>query len=292
MTIYRGRFAPSPTGPLHFGSLVAAVGSYLDARANGGTWLVRVEDLDPPRAIEGASRSQLATLAGFGMVSDEPVVYQSHRFDAYGEALERLRRLGVVFDCGCSRRDLPSDGIYPGTCRQGLPPGRRPRSVRARAPVGVISVHDAVQGTYSQELVTEVGDFIVQRADGLAAYQLAVVVDDAWQGITDVVRGADLLDSAPRQIHLQRLLGLPQPRYAHLPLVLDEQGNKLSKHLRAGAVDGERPAAVLNAALAFLGLAPPPGLARAPLSELWRFAVAEWSLDLVPPARGLPPPSG
>lgn len=292
MTTYRGRFAPSPTGPLHFGSLVAAVGSYLEARANEGAWLVRVEDLDPPRATAGAVQSQLDTLAAFDMFSDEPVLYQSRRFDAYAESLERLRNAGVVFDCGCSRRDLPADGVYPGTCREGLPHGHRPRSVRARVSPGVITVRDAVQGEFRQDLAAEVGDFIVRRADGLIAYQLAVVVDDAWQRVSHVVRGADLMDSTPRQIHLQRLLGLPRPEYAHLPLVLDSQGEKLSKHLRSAPVDNERPSAALGAALAFLGQPPPPELVRGPLRALWRFAERQWSLDRVPRERGLAAPAG
>lgn len=289
-TAYRGRFAPSPTGRLHFGSLVAAVGSYLQARARDGVWLIRMEDLDPPREVPGAARAILESLAAFGMVSDEPVWFQSQRGEAYTEVLGELHDAGHVFDCGCTRRMLPKDGIYPGTCRDGLPRGRRPRSVRVRVSDAAIEFEDAIQGRFGQNLAAEVGDFVVRRADGLTAYQLAVVVDDAAQGITEVVRGADLLDSTPRQIHLQRLLGLPTPAYAHLPVAVDENGAKLSKQTRARPVDDDDPAPALFAALAFLGHPPPERLRNGPLDELWRFALDSWRLERVPKAGALPPP--
>lgn len=291
MSGYRGRFAPSPTGRLHFGSLVAAVGSYLQARAHGGTWLVRVEDIDPPREVPGAGRAILDTLAAFGMCSDEPVLYQSSRADAYGEALSELERAGWTFPCGCTRRDLGPGGVYPGTCRDGLPPGRRARSIRARVADRPVTVLDAVQGEYVQNLAREVGDFVLRRADGLTAYQLAVVVDDAHQGITEVVRGSDLLVSTPRQAWLFDLLGLERPAFAHLPVAVDADGRKLSKQTLARPVDDDDPAPALAAALAFLGHAPPPAASRGGLQDLWRFAHAEWRLERVPRRREAPLPS-
>lgn len=291
MSEYRGRFAPSPTGRLHFGSLVAAVGSYLQARRHAGVWLIRMEDIDPPREEAGAARAILDTLASFGLASDEPVLFQSTRVDAYAEALASLGRAGWTFDCGCSRRNLPRGGIYPGTCRNGLPPGRRPRSIRVRVDSTRITVPDAVQGDFAQDLDTEVGDFIVRRADGLTAYQLAVVVDDDYQGITEIVRGSDLLNSTPRQVWLMDLLGFTRPAYAHLPIAVDEAGRKLSKQTLAQPVDDESPAPALAAALDFLGHPPPPRLRKGPLRELWRFAETEWNLDRVPRTGSAPLPA-
>jgi len=249
---HRGRFAPSPTGSLHFGSLVAALGSWLTARAARGSWIVRVEDLDPPREVAGADVDILATLAAFGMESDEPVLYQSRRAAMYAEAFARLKDAGHVYACWCSRSDLaPFDGIHPVSCVAPHDALRDP-AWRLRVPARVIAFDDAVQGRVEQHLAREVGDFVVLRADGWYAYQLAVVVDDAAQGITDVVRGADLVDSTARQILLQDLLDLPRVRYAHLPLVLDGEGRKLSKQQRAIAVDAADPLPALGAALAFL----------------------------------------
>ncbi len=228
--MYRGRFAPSPTGPLHFGSLVAATASYLDARRHGGEWLVRMEDVDKPREMPGAAASILSDLEYFGFHWDGPVMYQSQRTAAYQEALDRLKAMGMAYPCGCSRKEIEGD-VYPGTCANGLPPGKVARSWRVRGE----------------------GDFVVLRADGYFAYQLAVVVDDAAQGITDVVRGADLLDSTPRQVHLQKLLGYPTPRYTHIPVVLAADGQKLSKQNGAEALDRGRAAELLREALRFLG---------------------------------------
>ena len=245
--MYRGRFAPSPTGPLHFGSLVAAVASYVDARAHQGAWLVRMEDVDEPRTVPGAAESILRALRNFGLDWDGEVVYQSRRKDLYAAALDRLRSAGHAYGCGCTRREIVDSVIgltpgtevpYPGTCRQGLPPGRTARSWRVR-------VEGELEGT--------VGDFVVRRADGFFAYQLAVVVDDEEQGVTDVVRGADLLSSTPRQVHLQRLLGYRTPRYLHVPVVRGPSGDKLSKQTGATSVELEDPARVLRAALEFLG---------------------------------------
>jgi glutamyl-Q tRNA(Asp) synthetase len=296
---YRGRFAPSPTGPLHFGSLVAALGSYADARAARGEWLVRMEDLDPPREQAGAADAILAALEAFGFEWDGPVVWQSRRGDAYRDALDRLAALGATYPCACTRKELQDsalaapDGslVYPGTCREGLPPGKAMRAVRVRVGDAVVAFDDAVQGCVVQHLAREVGDFVVRRADGLVAYQLAVVVDDAAQGITDVVRGADLLDSTPRQIHLQRLLGLPTPRYAHLPVAVNGAGEKLSKQTLAAPVDPAQPAPALVAALAFLGQAPPMALGRADARTVVAWAAANWARDRVPRVRALAVPA-
>ena len=261
--LYRGRFAPSPTGPLHAGSLVAALGSWLDARAHDGVWLVRIEDIDPPREVPGATREILATLDCLGLVSDEPVVMQSTRDAAYRAALDRLLAAGAAYGCACSRRDADqaalqaglAAGVYAGTCRNGTG-GRRPRSIRLRvpdAPDDVIAFTDRAAGPFAQALARGVGDFVLKRADGPWAYQLAVVVDDAAQGITDVVRGADLLDNTPRQIWMQRQLGLPTPRYLHLRVVTNAQGEKLSKQTGARALDATNPLAELERAWQHLG---------------------------------------
>lgn len=254
-TPYRGRFAPSPTGPLHFGSLVAALGSWLMARRAGGEWLVRIEDLDPLREVEGAAQAQLRTLAAFGLGGDEPAECQSRRGGSYREALDRLLASGDAFACHCSRGALAAgDGIHR-ACLPGA--SRADPAIRLRVPDGsVVAFEDAIQGPFRQDVATGVGDFVLRRADGPWAYQLAVVVDDAAQGITEVVRGADLLDSTPRQILLQRRLGLPTPRYAHLPLVLDDEGRKLSKSLAALPLDDADPLPALRAAWRVLGQAP------------------------------------
>jgi glutamyl-Q tRNA(Asp) synthetase len=295
---YRGRFAPSPTGPLHFGSLVAAVGSYADARASAGEWQVRMEDLDPPREMPGAADAILRALEAFGMQWDGSVLYQSTRVEAYRDALDRLAAAGLTFPCGCTRKEIAdsavhfgaaptAETVYPGTCRNGLPPGRAPRSVRLRVDETVIEFDDAVQGRVRQHLGREVGDFVLRRADGHVAYQLAVVIDDADQGITDVVRGADLLDSTARQIFLQRCLGASTPRYCHLPVATDAAGDKLSKQTRAAPMDPAHPAAAVSQALAFLGHAPPPETGGAAVSELWRWAIANWDRACIPRARAL-----
>jgi glutamyl-Q tRNA(Asp) synthetase len=266
-TAYVGRFAPSPTGPLHAGSMVAALGSWLDARAAGGRWLVRIEDVDAPRCVPGAAEVVLKQLADCGLVPDEPPWWQSQRGDAYAAALASLRTAGAVFDCACSRADilatLAAEGrgharhaelVYPGTCRDGLH-GKPARAVRVRTQGTVIDWHDRRLGAQHQDVASEVGDFVVQRADGPWAYQLAVVVDDAAQAVTDVVRGADLADNTARQIHLQRLLGVATPRYLHLPLVRAADGQKLSKQNGATAVDTAAPLAALRAAGAVLEIA-------------------------------------
>lgn len=293
---YVGRFAPSPTGPLHFGSLVAAAGSLLEARARGGRWLLRIEDVDAPRCIAGAAEGILATLDRFGFEWDGEVVWQSRRLDAYAAALERLKAAGHAFPCACTRRELADSALardgsrrYPGTCRKGLPPGRSARAWRVRAE-GLICFVDAIQGPQQEDLAHDCGDYVVLRADGLYAYQLAVVVDDADAGVTHVVRGADLLDSTARQIHLHGLLATPAPAHAHLPVATNAAGEKLSKQTLARAIDDSPPAAALVAALEFLGQNPPADLGRAALTEVWRWARANWQLARVPRCRHVPAP--
>ena len=322
MDQYRGRYAPSPTGPLHFGSLVAAVGSYLEAKSRGGLWLVRMEDLDPPREQPGAADAILRMLEACGLVWDGDVMYQSKRGEAYRAALARLKQQGLVYPCACTRREIADSGlafastrgarnaplacasenwaadegghndalIYPGTCRNGLAPGKTARATRVRVDDSVIEFEDALQGVVSQNLAAEVGDFVLLRADGLHAYQLAVVVDDAEQGISDVVRGADLLASTPRQIYLQRLLGLPSPRYLHLPAAVNAAGEKLSKQTLAPPVDARDPVPALAQVMDFLGQAPPAQLRRATLAEFWRWALAHWDAKNIPHRRSLPAP--
>lgn len=283
-----GRFAPSPTGPLHFGSLVAALASRLEARARGGRWLVRMEDVDAPRCKPEHADDILRTLETFGFEWDGAVMVQSRRAERYREVLERLKAIGAVYPCGCTRAELADappgvDGapVYPGSCRAGLPPGKKSRSWRLRVD-GEIAFDDLVQGPQHQDLPREVGDCVLLRADGLFAYQLAVVVDDADQRIDHVVRGADLIHSTARQIHLQRLLGLPTPQYAHLPVAIDATGQKLSKQTHAAPVDARDPAPALFAAARFLGQNPPAELCRLAGADFWAWATENWSLDRVP----------
>ena len=264
--MYRGRFAPSPTGPLHLGSLVTAVAGYLEARAHQGEWLVRIEDLDGPRTVAGSDRLIVQTLEAFGFEWDGDVIWQSHRKAAYRAAFEQIS--AEIYPCGCSRKETGT--IYSGTCRDGLPGEKSARAWRLRVPHEEVSFEDQRAGHFSQNLARDVGDFVLLRADGVWAYQLAVVVDDAWQGITHVVRGADMLDSTPRQIYLQRLLGYPQPEYSHIPLVLDEHGDKLSKQTGAQPISLEHPAKDLRRALEFLGSKPPAEADT--VKDLWTWA--------------------
>lgn len=289
VTPYRGRFAPSPTGPLHFGSLVAALGSFLDARAHNGTWHVRIEDIDPPRAVLGAADNILHTLEQLALTWDGDVMYQSRRYAAYAEAVARLRVRGAIYPCACSRKEIADSAlvgvegpVYPGTCRNGIEPGRDARALRARVDADVVRFTDLIRGDVGMNLAQEIGDFVVKRADGLYAYQLAVVVDDAAQGITHVVRGADLLGSTTRQIHLQRLLGLPTPIYAHLPVVLSPSGEKLSKQTGAAAINVKKGGTALYDALTFLGQAPPPDLAQEKPEVVVDWGRAHWNLSAVP----------
>lgn len=290
---YRGRFAPTPSGPLHFGSLVAAMGSYLEARVHGGAWLLRIEDVDPPRVVQGASDAILRTLEGFGFEWDGAVVHQSRRGEAYRAALESLRRLGLVYPCTCSRKQLAEtarrgvDGpVYPGTCR-GRRDGGDMSALRFRVPDVRVSFDDAELGRVACDVASECGDFVLRRADGVYTYQLAVVVDDAEQGISHIVRGADLLTSTPRQIVLQQALGRPTPAYLHLAVVMDERGDKLSKQTLARPVDLATPLPALHAAAAFLGLRLPTGLADT--EEFWQAAQAAWPGRRRAPIRGRRP---
>ncbi len=292
-----GRFAPSPTGPLHLGSLVAAVGSYLMAKREGGLWLVRMEDLDVPRVVSGMADDILRTLETLGFAWDGEVIRQSMRTEAYETALDALERQGLVYPCGCSRAEIAriasaphgKDGelVYPGTCRKGLPSGKKPRAVRVRITNEPIAFRDGVMGEMSENLAESCGDFVVRRADGPFAYQLAVVVDDAEAGVNQVVRGADLLSSTPRQIHLQRLLGHETPSYWHLPLVTGHGGAKLSKRdnavsLASGRDLGREGSTLILAALRFLGQAPPLQLAGASCRDILAWAVSHFEPLLIP----------
>jgi len=295
--IYRGRFAPSPTGPLHFGSLVAALGSYLDARSQGGEWLLRIEDVDTPRNVPGAAHQIIATLAAFGFEWDGCILWQSQRLDAYAAALEQLKAAGLAYGCACSRKEIADsasrsaiDGglAYPGTCRHGLPAGRSARAWRLRVEGDEIAFDDRLQGHIAQQLERDVGDFVLLRADGLFAYQLAVAVDDQFQGISEIVRGAELLASTPRQIWLQQCMGWPTPRYAHLPVASNATGEKLSKQTLAPALEVGQAAASLVRALHFLGQAVPDELMRAGLAEIWAWAHAHWSFAAIPRQAAIP----
>lgn len=288
--MYTGRFAPSPTGLLHIGSLLTAVASYADARSNGGKWLVRMEDLDPPREMPGAASHILHTLEAFGFEWDGEVAYQSRRYALYEETLCRLKSAGLVYPCHCSRKDWQAgarrgaDGfVYNGRCRH---PGQRPApqgkqpAWRIRVPNRIIGFSDGIVGGYAQNLAGDIGDFVLLRADGYWAYQLAVVADDAEQGVTHIVRGQDLLVSTPRQIYLQQCLGVPTPQYAHLPLLTNAQGQKWSKQTLAPALDLNRREQLLRQVFRYLNLPEAPETDRP--AELLDWAVAHWDMDKVP----------
>jgi glutamyl-Q tRNA(Asp) synthetase len=286
---YVGRFAPSPTGPLHLGSLVAALASWLDARAAGGRWLVRMEDLDRPRCDQAWADTILRQLEAYGFVWDGAVLYQSARDDAYAAALDALKAQGAVFACTCTRsqlaqapRNAEGEIVYPGTCRQHAVPRGEKYAWRLRVEDVSIHFEDRIHGALGQDLGREVGDFVIKRADGLFAYQLAVVVDDAFQAVTQVVRGADLLWNTPRQIRLQALLGLPTPAYAHVPLVTNAAGQKLSKQTLAPALPERGRRLMLAQALAALGHPPPADLVGARPAELLAWASAHWHIENVP----------
>ena len=291
---YRGRFAPSPTGPLHFGSLIAAVGSYLQAKSQRGEWLVRMEDLDTPRNLPGAAGEILSALEEFGFEWHGAVIYQSQRNEIYRAALETLTAQGATFPCACSRKEIADSSllgiegpIYPGTCRDGLGTGRTARAIRVRVGDAKIEFTDLIQNSMTQNLATEIGDFVLRRADGIVAYQLAVVVDDAAQGITEIIRGADLRASTPRQIFLQRLLGYATPAYGHLPVATNRAGEKLSKQTLAKPIDVNNSTALLFDALTFLGQRPPIELRQSSQKPLWDWALGHWSLAKVPTVRSI-----
>ena len=284
---YRGRFAPSPTGPLHFGSLIAALGSYLQARHQHGQWLVRIEDIDPPREMPGASDDILRTLEAYGFEWDEEVTYQSRRSDVYLDGLAQLRHEGVVYPCTCSRQMIAAAVqhgplIYPGTCRSQHHHEGKPHALRVLTDNSQIIFMDLIQGNQTVNLEQEIGDFVVRRSDGLFSYQLAVAMDDVLQAISQVVRGADLLDSTPRQIHLQQLLGCSAPEYAHLPVATNVHGEKLSKQTFAAALDKTAPVPTLCSAMRFLGHPPPAQLEHTKLTDFWNWAMSHWHLDAVP----------
>lgn len=293
----RGRFAPTPSGPLHFGSMVAAVGSYLDAKSRGGEWLLRIDDLDPPRVAPGATDAILRCLEGFALHWDGPVAHQGARTEIYRQALERLQANGHVFACACSRREVDEAGvagidgpIYPGTCRDGIPGNRTARALRVRVGDTRIEFVDALQGQVCQDLGTEIGDFVLRRADGVYAYHLACAVDDAAQGITDVVRGADLIGSTPRQIFLQTLLGLPTPAYLHLPVATRPGGEKLSKQTLAPAIDPGEASRILRQVLEFLDHPPPVEAGDRP-EQLLAWGIGEWRRSRLPRVESRAPAS-
>ena len=288
---YRGRFAPSPTGPLHFGSLVAAVGSYCQAKSQNGEWLVRMEDIDPPREAVGAADNILRTLEACHLMWDGPIIYQSQRHDAYEAALSLLKNQELTFPCICTRKSIAKSvqknnpAIYPGTCRGGIKsdhPQTAPRALRVRVNSKTVDFNDLLQGSHHIQLASEIGDFVIKRADGPFAYHLAVVVDDAFQGISEIVRGSDLLSSTPHHIYLQRLLGFQTPRYAHLPIAVHAGGEKLSKQTHAPAVDCRQPGPMLEKALTFLGHQPDPDVVHTGPETLLGWAVENWDLKKIP----------
>ncbi|WP_434649998.1 tRNA glutamyl-Q(34) synthetase GluQRS [Pseudomonas sp. D1-2] len=288
MTDYTGRFAPTPSGHLHFGSLVAALASYLDARAVGGRWLLRMEDLDPPREEPGAQAAILKALESYGFEWDGEMVRQSDRHAAYQQVIDRLFNQGLAYACTCSRKQLePYQGIYPGLCCNA---GHNTEDAAIRLRVPELEYHfvDRVQGEFRQHLGREAGDFVIRRRDGLYAYQLAVVLDDAWQGVTDIVRGADLLDSTPRQLYLQELLGLPQPRYLHVPLITQPDGHKLGKSYRSPPLTADQATPLLLRALRALGQQPASELVDASPRELLAWGIRHWDAGKIPRTLSLP----
>jgi glutamyl-Q tRNA(Asp) synthetase len=293
--VYIGRFAPSPTGPLHFGSLLAALASYLAAKHAQGQWLVRIEDVDITRSVNGAAHAILSTLEAYGLHWDGEVVYQSQRSLWYEQALALLQQQNLAYPCSCSRKEIADsampgiDGlVYPGTCRQGLAPHKTARAWRVNTQdAGCIRFYDQIQGPVQQQLAEQSGDFILKRADGLFAYQLAVVVDDSLQGVTHIVRGADLLDSTPRQIYLQTLLGAAIPEYAHIPVLSNAQGEKLSKQTLAPAIGLDNISETLWQALSTLGQQPPAELQHYPAHDILNWAIRHWNIAKVTKQRSL-----
>ena len=276
-----GRFAPSPTGPLHFGSVVAAVASYMQAKKQAGKWLVRMDDIDTPRNQDGADTSILKSLELLGLHWDGEVLFQNHRQRAYSEALDILSEKKLVYRCTCTRKQLQGKA-YPGTCRHQTHETDQQHALRMITNQSATGFNDEIQGHFQQILETEIGDFIVHRADGLVAYHIATVVDDAWQGITEIVRGADLLDSTPRQIYLQQTLNYPTPSYAHLPVAIDEHGHKLSKQQHADPVDDTQPLLTLLSALEFLGQNPNKMLLEGSVEDIIQWGIKHWSMNKIP----------
>jgi glutamyl-Q tRNA(Asp) synthetase len=285
-TQYRGRFAPSPTGPLHFGSLVSAVASYLQAKSRGGQWLVRMEDIDPPREPAGAADDILRTLETYALYWDESILYQSTRRDGYEEALLHLSQLHLTYPCTCSRKQIrevlsrTNKKVYPETCR-GINHTRSPHAIRLKTEFQDIHITDGIQGLFSQNIREHVGDFVVKRADGYYAYQLAVVVDDAYQKITEIVRGSDLLDNAPRQVFLQQMLDFPSPQYVHIPIATTN-GDKMSKQTQAPPIAKQNAVQTSVQVLKFLGQSVPEQWEFSTIEELWQWAIPRWDLACVP----------
>lgn len=285
---YRGRFAPSPTGELHFGSLIAAVGSYLDAKSHDGEWLVRIEDLDKPREVLGASYKILKSLEALGMEWDHEVIYQDQRKDIYENVLTMFNKRKLIYPCTCTRKEISNSSIagisgqiYAGTCRNNIQKDGYLGAVRIKTNNNIIEFKDTLHGLINQNLQNETGDFILRRSDKIYAYQLAVVVDDFAQGITNVVRGADLLDSTPRQIYLQKLLGYSTPTYTHLPVAVNNNGEKLSKQTKAAHLDISSPVKQLMQAVNFLGQEPPIELQRENIMSFWEWAFVNWNLEKI-----------
>lgn len=287
---YRGRFAPSPTGPLHFGSLIAAVGSYLQARSQNGEWWLRIENIDPPREAEGAIDTILYSLEAHGLNWDGETQYQQARQPRYADALAEIQQSGRLYACSCSRQQIANaigqttgPLIYPGTCRGKPEPQYGPHALRVDTRNSVIQFKDMIQGGHHIDLAEESGDFVLRRADGLYSYQLAVALDDVEQGMTEVVRGSDLLDSTPRQIFVQQLLGFTPPQYAHLPVAIDPAtGHKLSKQTLAPALNNKQAVRNLWQVLEFLGQQPPPALHDSNVEEFWNWAIPQWQFSMVP----------
>ncbi len=287
---YKGRFAPSPTGAVHFGTLLAAVGSYLQAKKNDGEWIIRMEDVDLTRKVSGADTDILHTLEAFGFEWQGEILYQSAQNEYYENASQQLIEQSRVFPCLCTRKQLAESGndIYPGNCRQRQLPEKSDHALRVIADDTNITFNDAIMGKRSQHMAKQCGDFIIKRRDGLFAYQLAVVVDDAMQGISEVVRGADLIDSTPRQIYLQQLLAYTTPTYCHLPLAVDSHGNKISKSEGAAKVDVKNKEKQLCEVLSFLGQQPPADLSDCSINDIWHWTINNWNLDAVPQKKRRP----
>lgn len=293
-TTYRGRFAPSPTGPVHYGTLIAAVGSYLQAKSSDGEWLVRIEDVDITRRVDGADTDILKTMEALGFEWDGEVIYQSKRTQHYESALEELISQSLVFPCTCSRKQLAEaeSYIYPGTCRSHSLLEKSEHALRVLAQDIDIEFTDKVMSKQSQNIKQQCGDFVIKRRDGLFAYQLAVVVDDALQNITEVVRGADLLLSTPRQIYLQKLLNYPTPEYCHLPLAVDNAGNKISKSEGAARIELKQKQHLLVSVLGFLGQNPPDDLAQYSINDIWSWALVHWDVTSIPSKLQIQPVPG
>ncbi len=283
-TTYKGRFAPSPTGPVHYGTLIAAVGSYLQAKKNNGEWLIRMEDVDITRKVDGADVEILKTLESFGFEWDGEIIYQSKQTEHYEQALDQLISQSLVFPCLCSRKQLAESNsdIYPGTCRFRHLPEKKEHALRIIATDTTIEFNDSVMGKQSQNIKQQCGDFVIKRRDGLFAYQLAVVVDDNLQNITEIVRGSDLLDSTARQIYLQRLLHYPTPGYCHLPLAVDDAGNKISKSEGATKIELQHKEKLLVSVLEFLGQNPPEDLVQSNIKDIWSWGIEHWDDTHIP----------